>query len=244
MSGTALITLNRPTAGNSLNLDLAKNLLRETQAAVENDQHIIVLSAEGPLFCAGGDVSAMNLASDPSSFTRELADTLHQSLLLIAQSATTLVAVVNGAAAGAGFGLVLNADYVIATPRAGFTPAYTALGVSPDGGTSFFLPRVVGKTRASELILAGRRLDAQTALEWGIVNELVAESELETQLGKFLSRLERVPAGALRASKRLLLAPWLEQYRVHLDLERDSIAELITSTEAVALQHTLFSKKS
>ena len=242
MSGIAQITLNRPNAGNSLDLDLAKHLLSETQAAIESDKHIILLSAEGPLFCAGGDVSAMNAASDPSSFTRELADTLHQSLLLIAQSATTLVTVVNGAAAGAGFGIVLNADYVIATPSASFTPAYTALGVSPDGGTSFFLPHVVGKTRASELILAGRRLDAQTALDWGIVNELVAKSELDTQLAKLLSRLEKVPAGALRASKRLLLVPLLEQYQAHLDLERDSIAELITSPESVALQNAFLSK--
>lgn len=242
MTTVAHIAFNRPEAGNSLNLDLARHFRDEVDRAIADDAAVIVLSADGPLFCGGGDVAAIAAADDPSAYTKELADTLHGTLMRIAETSTTFVVAVNGAAAGAGLGVVLNADLVIASDKAVFTSAYTALGVSPDGGTSFLLPKVVGKTRASQLILGGGRIDAHVAKAWGIVSEVVAADELGTHVTQVAERMQRVPAAALRASKRLLIEPWIDDYRTHLARESASITELMASPESQALQQAFLAK--
>lgn len=234
--GVARLTLARPTEGNTLNLDTAHALKSGVAKAVDSDARVLLLDATGKLFCGGGDVRAMSTADDPVAYTHELAMTLHEALLRIAESDLLFVCAVQGAAAGAGFSIVLNADYVIAGDRASFVTAYLSLGVTPDGGGSYLLPRVVGKLRASELLLGGRRLDAVAAKEWGVANEVAASDDLEGRSVEVARSFASLPAAAAARTKRLLGDGWIDGYREHLDREAASISELIGSSESRARQ--------
>ncbi len=237
------LRLNRQVEGNALNLELARALEEAVSTARSDGTRVIVLASDGPVFCGGGDVAAMSTAPDPAAYTFELASSLHRALVALAESGLVLVAAVQGAAAGAGFGLVLNADYVIASEKAMFLTAYSALGVSPDGGTTHLLPRIVGHQRAAALTLAGRRLDADTARDWGIVNEVVAAEELGQAAASIAATIARTPAAALTATKHLLSAGWTSGYEEHLAQEAESIAQLMGSEESRALQSAFLSKR-
>ncbi|KDA06725.1 enoyl-CoA hydratase [Microbacterium sp. CH12i] len=237
------IRLARPDDGNALDLELAAAFEDAVSTARSDGTSVITLTANGPLFCGGGDVAAMCGAPDPAAYTYELASSLHRALLALAESGVIVVAAVQGAAAGAGFGIVLNADYVVAAENATFLTAYSALGVSPDGGTTHLLPHVVGTRRAAALALAGRRLDARTALEWGVVNDVVAPDALTEAAASMARSIARTPAAALAATKRLLNAAWIQGYGEHLAQEAESIARLMATEESRALQHAFLARR-
>jgi 2-(1,2-epoxy-1,2-dihydrophenyl)acetyl-CoA isomerase len=241
-ASVAWVVFNRAAEGNPLDIATAREFDAAIEQVVAEGIRVLVVAARGKLFCGGGDVRAMSSADDPSAYTHELANTVHRALLRAAEVDVLVVAAVQGAAAGAGFSLVLNADYVVASERAGFVAAYLALGVTPDAGGSWLLPRIVGQRRASELLLTGRKLDAAAALEWGIVNEVVPPEELTPRATEIARRLAGAPAGAAGATKRLLNAAWSRDYREHLAAESESIAELIASEESRALQNTFLQR--
>lgn len=225
-------TLTRPAAGNALDLPLALELETAVAQTIEKGTGVLLLDAEGPIFCGGGDVAAMSSAPDPSTYTSELAGALHRALLAIAEAPLTVVAAVQGAAAGAGLALVLNSDLVIASEEATFLAAYAPLGVTPDGGTTHLLPRVVGTRRAASITLGGKRLTAQEALEWGLVTAVAPASDVHETAVATARRLAATPVLALAETKRLLACSWLPGYREHLDQERESIARLIGSEDS------------
>lgn len=238
------IRLARPDEGNALDLRLTAALEEAISTARSDGTRVITLSSDGPVFCGGGDVTAMATAPDPAAYTHDLASSLHRALLALAESGIVVVAAVQGAAAGAGFGLVLNADYVIAAENAKFLTAYSALGVSPDGGTTRLLPHIVGRMRAAELAVAGRRLDARTAQEWGIVNDVVAAEDLAQATASIAQSIARTSGAALAATKRLLNTEWMQGYREHLAQEAESIARLMGTDESRALQRAFLARSS
>lgn len=244
VSTVTQVRLARPDDGNALNIEIAAALEEAVSAARSDGTRVLTLSSEGPVFCGGGDVAAMSNAPDPAAYTYELASSLHRALLALAESEIVVVAAVQGAAAGAGFGLVLNADYVIAAEKAKFLTAYSALGVSPDGGTAHLLPHVVGRMRATELTIAGRRLDARTAQQWGIVNDVVAQDELTQATTAIAESIARTPAAALSATKRLLNAAWMPGYKDHLAQEAESITHLMATEESRELQRSFLARSS
>lgn len=167
-AGMARIPLNRPDAGNAMNLDLVR-ALAHAAARCDGDPGVKagLLCASGRMFCVGGDLKAMAGFGDETAFrVKELADELHNAVSLFSRMAAPLVIAVNGAAAGAGFSLALTGDYVIASGSAKFTMAYTAAGLSPDGSSTYYLPRLVGLRRAQELALTNRTVTAREALKW------------------------------------------------------------------------------
>lgn len=230
-------TLNRPAAGNALDLELAR-ALRDSAADLSDDDRcaVVVIEAAGALFCGGGDLAAMSTAASPSEYVRELAGTVHEALLTLAHSGKVVVGAVEGVAAGGGFGLVLNCDYVVASEGASFVSAYSKVALSPDCGSSYLLPRIVGAKRATEFVLAGRALDAGTAREWGVVNAVEQADQVEATALRVAERIARMPAAARAASKSLLAATWLPGYREHLDLERDTISQLAAREESTVLR--------
>lgn len=230
-SRMAHIVFQRPEAGNTLNMAAARAFEAAVDSAIDGGARTLLVTATGRLFCGGGDVRAMAEAEARGPYTRELAATMHRAVLRIAESDLVFVCGVQGAAAGAGFSLVLNADYVVASDRASFVAAYLDLGVSPDVGASYLLPRVVGQIRAAELLLFGRKLDAATAQDWGVVNEVVAPDELEGR-AMDLARASASSSPAAAATKRLLRADRLEEYREHLEREADSIGQLIETPDS------------
>ena len=175
----ARLTLNRPDSANALDLDLAEELCAAlADAETHADCHVLLLQGSGRFFCAGGDVAAMAAAADQGAFLKELAGTLHEAVLRLAKSRLISIAVVNGPAAGAGLGLALNTDFILASPKARFLAAYAGVGLTPDCGVSYLLPELAGPRRAAEMCLAGRVAGHADALEWGLINELVSADEI------------------------------------------------------------------
>jgi 2-(1,2-epoxy-1,2-dihydrophenyl)acetyl-CoA isomerase len=235
--GVATIRLARPDAGNALDLPGALAL----RAAVGEIARalvtvlVVVLRAEGRLFCAGGDVRAMAAAEDRPAFVAELAGVLHEALAELRALPVPVVAVVQGAAAGAGVGLVLAADVVLAAERATFVAAYPSVGLSPDCGVSALLPAVVGARRAALFLLTGTRVDAATALDWGLVTEVCPVETLDARAGEVVAAIAALPRRAVGEAARLLRRSGERSYAAQLADEAATIARLSATDGAAAL---------
>ncbi|NKX55886.1 enoyl-CoA hydratase/isomerase family protein [Arthrobacter mobilis] len=225
--GIAWLTLDRPDAANALNQQLADEFCQALALAeADQDCHVVVLAGNGRFFCAGGDVAAMAQTPERGAFVARLAGTMHQGLLRLARSSLVSIAAVHGPAAGAGLGLVLNADFAVASPQASFIGAYAGAGLSPDCGVSYLLPRAVGPRRATTVLLGGRPVGAQEALEWGLVGEIAGDGFLEQRVRELAETLASSPVQALGPTKRLLTAEAVNGYEAHLRLEQEQIAAL------------------
>lgn len=172
--GYAVVTLNRPDRYNALNHALVADL-REQMEKLEAEDGVraIVLTGAGKAFCAGADLNAG--PSDVEDVIRRLYIPLVEQ---IASMDTPVIAAVNGPAAGAGFSLALNADFRLASTKASFSMSFVRVGLVPDAGATWLLPRIVGATRAAEIALLGRKVTAEQALAWNLVNELVPAEDL------------------------------------------------------------------
>lgn len=206
VDGVARLTLNRPDASNALSLELAEALAEATnELAVADDLRVVLLRGAGPRFCAGGDVKAFAASGDAlGEHLGAILDALHRAVSDLAELDAPVVAAVQGSAAGAGLSLVLGADLVVAATSARFVLAYTGIGLVPDGGSTWYLARLVGLRRATELALTNRVLDADEALAWGLVTRVVSDDELDTAAETLVTQLAAGPAGAFASTKRLL----------------------------------------
>jgi 2-(1,2-epoxy-1,2-dihydrophenyl)acetyl-CoA isomerase len=228
----ALVTLNRPDGGNAINLQMAMDLLAAALACARNTAvRAVVLSGAGKHFCFGGDLRAMasrDTAGD--DYIRELTTYLHAAIAHFTRMDAPVIAAVNGTAAGAGVGLVAMADLAICAASSKFNLAYTNAGLTPDAGTSFLLPRTVGLKRTMELLLLNRTLSAATALEWGLVNEVVADAQL---LERALQLAEQLGSGASQAfgATKRLIAHSLHGLESQMLLEGETIARHATGAE-------------
>ena len=165
----------------------------------------VVMSRTGRNFCFGGDLKGMIASgSDVRAYLSELTTNLHAGMAQFARLDAPVIAAVNGVAAGAGLGLVLAADLAIAARSANFAPAYTAVGLTPDAGCTFLLPRAIGSKRAMELFLTNRVIDAEQALDWGLVNQVVEDAALTGTAAALAARLAEGPVGAFGALKALM----------------------------------------
>ena len=231
-----ILTIDRPAAGNAINLELATALRGAAKDAIADPGcAALVLAASGRVFCAGGDLASIVGAPDVQGHLRDVALTLHEAMALLRESRLVVVAAVAGAAAGAGFALALNADLVVAGESARFIAAYSAVGLTPDTGLSYLLPRAVGAHRATELALLGRTLDARTAREWGIVNEVVADSAVRDRATELARTVANGPVPAVAETKRLLHEGGTDSgvdFRGQLDEEARVIVETVASDDA------------
>ncbi|GAA2494446.1 enoyl-CoA hydratase/isomerase family protein [Terrabacter carboxydivorans] len=232
--GVATIRLTRPDAGNALDLPGAvafRDAVAEVASAVDRVR-VVVLRSDGRLFCAGGDVRAMAAAADRPAFVAELAGVLHASLEALRALPVPVVAVVQGAAAGAGVGLVLAADVVLAADHTTFVAAYPSVGLSPDCGVSALLPAVVGARRAALFLLTGTPVDAATALDWGLVSEVCPAETLDARAGEVVAAIAALPRQAVGEAARLVRRSGERSYAASLADEAATIARLAATTEA------------
>ncbi|KIN65565.1 putative acyl-CoA hydratase [Sulfitobacter noctilucae] len=204
--GTARITLNRPDKGNALDQPMADALLA---AAIKcaNDPAVrcVVLTGAGKMFSVGGDIGAFALNSDGiAPFLAQLAGTLHQALSQFAAMQKPLITLVNGTAAGAGLSMAISGDVVLADPNAMFTTAYLGIGLTPDGGMTWLLPRLVGMRRAQEMIITNARVSAEKAAEIGLVTRLAAPGALMDEGDVLARQLADGAVGAMGQARRLL----------------------------------------
>jgi 2-(1,2-epoxy-1,2-dihydrophenyl)acetyl-CoA isomerase len=178
------------------------------------------LSGNGTGFCVGADLNWLSSLHDPAIGVADLVAVHHLAINTIVDMPVPVIAAINGAVAGGGIGLALATDYCIAADHASFTAAYFRLGLTPDGGASTFLERAIGRARTSELLLTNRRLSAQEACAWGLVNEVVASENLLDRAVQFANDLWPVPSYALLQTRMLLDATNL---RNQLQLESVAI---------------------
>jgi 2-(1,2-epoxy-1,2-dihydrophenyl)acetyl-CoA isomerase len=230
----ARITLNRPDAANALNLDMARDLMHAAIRCGEDASiRAVILTGAGRMFCGGGDLKYFATQEERlPGHLKELAGTLHMAISRFVRMTPPLVIAVNGSAGGAGFSLCLFGDLVLAAESAKFTLAYTRAGLSPDGGSSFFLPRIVGARRALELALTNRVLSAKEAMEWGMVNAVVPDARLQDEALALAQKLAGGATLALGTAKRLMHHGFSESLETQMELEALGIAESAATRDA------------
>jgi len=233
-AGVARITLNRPEVANGLNVEMAHELML---AAIECDEssqiRAVLLTGSGKMFCAGGDLKSFAAFGDELPLKlKEMTTYLHAGISRLARCRAPVIAAVGGAAAGAGFSLCCAADLVIASERAKFTMAYTGAGLTPDGSSSYFLPRIVGSRRTLELMLTNRTLSADEALEWGLVTQVVPTDDLTAASENLAARLASGPTGAFGFVKKLVAASFGDTLEAQMELETRAISDSARSSDA------------
>ncbi len=207
-SGIATLSLNRPDVMNAMDGETMIELRAASELVAQDPAvRVIVLRGEGPAFCAGGDVALFHQRLDdlPQMIVR-LGREMHFALWALRRAPKPVLAVVHGTVAGAGFSLLCGADLAIAADDTRFTLAYANIGASPDGGSTHFLPRLVGYKRAMQVALLPDLFDAATAREYGIVNWTVPPSSLADEARKIATRLAKGPTIAYGEAKRLMNA--------------------------------------
>ena len=232
--GVVRLTLNRPESGNAIDIPMARALM-ESANACDDDASVrcVVLTGAGRMFCVGGDISSFSGSGAKfSSLLKELTAYLHMAVSRFARMQKPLVTAINGPAAGAGLSLALLGDVALASRAAKFNTAYAGIGLSPDGGATWLLPRLIGLRRAQELVLAGRRLSAEEAAEIGLVTRLVDADTLQAEANAVAAHLAAGPTRALGRARTLLLSSLQTSLEEQLELEARAIAASGADTEA------------
>lgn len=224
----AYITLNRPDKLNAF----TEQLNKEIQTAVKNasrDKSVraLVLTGAGRAYCSGEDLSGVSEDMDHGEVLRKRYNPM---LLELDRCEKPVIAAVNGVAAGAGMSLALACDFRIASDKASFVEAFIHVGLVPDAGNLYYLPRLIGHAKAMELAVFGEKVPAEKAKELGLVTEVIPMGEWDEKVAAFAERLANMPTKAIGLIKRNLKASWhsdLEEY-----LERDAQSQRIAGKTA------------
>lgn len=201
----ATLTLNRPEAFNALSAKMAEELFEVTILADEDPGvRVLVLTGAGKAFCSGGDVKGfVELLPQIGVHLKRLTTLFHGAVSRMARMPKPVIGAINGVAAGGGFSLAISCDILVAAESARFMMAYSKIAASPDGSSTYFLPRLVGLHRAMELFYTNRVLTAREAMEWGIVSRVVPDGEFPQAVSTLAHELAQSPTQALGMAKRL-----------------------------------------
>ena len=232
-SGIARLTLNRPDKLNSFNVQMHAEVRQALSSVPESGARVLVLTGAGRGFCAGQDLSDRAVA--PGSQGVDLGESIENRynplVLTLRNLAMPVIAAVNGGAAGAGANIALACDIVIAARSASFVQAFSKLGLIPDSGGTWFLPRLVGDARAMGLTLLGNKLPADQAAAWGLIWQCVEDAELTATVDAMARQFAVAPTRGLAATKQALRRSWQNSFKEQLDVERDVQRELGRSSD-------------
>jgi 2-(1,2-epoxy-1,2-dihydrophenyl)acetyl-CoA isomerase len=222
----AHITLNRPEVGNALDQAMARDLYDAAlRCAGDPDVRAVILTGAGNAFCVGGDLKSFLPQGEAiGQHLKEVITHFHGAVSTFARMDAPVIAAINGVAAGGGLSLACAPDLAIAAESARFTMAYTRIGLAPDGGGSFALPRLIGLRRALDLALTNRMFTAAEALEWGMVARVVPDDQLAAEAAALAAQLATGSRGALAAAKRLMRSSLDTSLETQLAAEGDAIA--------------------
>jgi 2-(1,2-epoxy-1,2-dihydrophenyl)acetyl-CoA isomerase len=226
--GVGLIRLNRPDDGNAITLELAGEML-EVASRCDADPEVraVVLTGSGKMFCAGGDLKAFAAQGENvSSYLKKVTQVFHAAISRFNWMDAPVVGAINGTAAGGGLSLALSTDIAIAAESAKFTVAYTKVGLPPDGSASYFLARLAGLRRAKEMVLLNPVLSARQALEWGLINKVVADDQVLPTALEIAQQLAKGPTLAFGEAKRLILSGATESLESQMERESRTIAAM------------------
>jgi 2-(1,2-epoxy-1,2-dihydrophenyl)acetyl-CoA isomerase len=232
-SGIARLTLNRPDKLNSFNTQMHGEVRQALSGIPGSDARVLVLTGAGRGFCAGQDLGDRAVA--PGSQGVDLGESLENRynplVLALHNLALPVIAAVNGVAAGAGANIALACDIVIAARSANFVQAFCKLGLVPDSGGTWILPRLVGDARAMGLALLGNKLAAEQAAAWGLIWQCVDDAELTGTVDALARQFAVAPTRGLAATKSALRRSWQHSLKQQLDLERDVQRDLGRSAD-------------
>ena len=231
------IQLNRPEKKNALTPAMYTRL-REAIERANNDTdiHVITITGSGDSFCAGNDLTSF--LQDPGS------EAAARFIKAIASAEAPIVAAVNGVAVGVGVTMLLHCDLVYAVPEAKFNFAFIDLGLLPEAGSTYLLPRMMGYSRAAELLMLGGAFTAEKAMECGIVNQVVAADELEALALAKAEQLAAKPPEALRQTKMLLRRGSAAAVQEAMEIELGMIGERLVSDEVREIMEAFFARRS
>jgi len=233
--GIAAVRLNRPGHGNAIDPAMTKDLSEVATRLRENaGVRAVLLAGNGPMYSAGGDLGlfAGMPAEELPPLLRRMIDDYHLALERFTELDAPVVAAVHGAAAGGGMGLVYVADIVVAADDTTFALGYGGIGLTSDGGNSWFLPRLVGMRRAQELFLLNRRFTAAEALEWGLVTKVVPAADVEAEAQAIATKLAAGPTRAYGGMRALLRQSFETGLRDQLADEKTLIVDAATTADA------------
>ena len=231
-SSIAKIVLNKPDTGNTLDSQLAKELYEATlDAASDENIKALILTANGKLFCGGGNLKfLLSKKEEVKKTLLEMTMYFHGAISRMARMSAPIIVGVNGTAGGGGFSLAITGDIIYAVKDAKFTLAYTNAGLSPDGSSTYYLPRIVGMKRAKELMLTNRLFSAEEAFDMGLIDLVVnTNEELTEALNKQAEIFSKGPINAYKSVKKLLsesfnngLETQMEKESIHISNNADS----------------------
>ena len=221
--GVTTITFNRPEKRNALTLDLLAAFCEALRNAQEKKASIVVIRGAGDTFTAGGDL--LQVKQSPAHID-SMADALHRGIVLIRKIDAIVVAVLEGLSAGAGVGLALACDLTVAEKGAVMNMAYRKIGLTPEAGGTYFLPRIVGAKKLNEYYLLSRDIGMKEALDLGLVNFVWDKAELEGNLKGLIRELTELPMETIPRYKNLVNHSAYTGLETHLDRERFSVSQL------------------
>ncbi len=221
--GVYAITLNRPEKRNAMDLELLNAFCHALRNAQERKASVVVIRGSGHSFSAGGDLG--EVGRSPGRID-SMADALHRGIKLIRKMDAIVIAVIEGLAAGAGVGLAMACDLSVAERKAVMNVGYRRIGLTPEAGGSFFLPRIVGAKKFNEFYLFSRNIDMKEAEERGLVNFVWDEAELEGNLRNMIAELTALPMETVPQFKHLVNTSIYGGLDLHLDRERFSVSQL------------------
>jgi 2-(1,2-epoxy-1,2-dihydrophenyl)acetyl-CoA isomerase len=219
-NGVATLTLNRPEVFNSFNREMALLLQDELDACEENKEvRAIVITGAGKAFCAGQDLKEVTTPELNPGFRKILEEHYNPIITRIRTIEKPIVAAVNGVAAGAGANIALACDIVIANEKVSFIQAFSKIGLVPDSGGTFFLPRLIGFQKASALMLLGDKVSAEEAERLGMVYKVTTLEDFDAEIEQTATTLAQMPTKALGMTKRLLNRAMTNNLEEQLSLE-------------------------
>ena len=245
--GVAVLVMNRPDRMNALNNDLATALYGSLKRISEDDSiRVVVLTGAGRAFCAGGDLSVIGKGREAND-VKQLEPILRAGMGAVITLRTMpqpVIAAVNGAAAGAGMNVALAADIRVAAEEAVFGQNFAKVGLFPDYGGTYFLPQLVGPSKAAEMFYTGDMIDAQTALRLGLVNRVVPAAQLEAEVKTLAQKIATGPPLATRAVKKVLFASHKEELERALEIEVQHQMRCFASEDCLEGVHAFFQKRA
>ncbi len=243
----ATITMNRPEALNALSLQLGKDLLTAIEKTIADKARAVILTGEGRAFCSGGDLREMQSMWQKEGRIEAFLDSplkaLHDVIRIIRETPIPFLAAVQGVCAGAGTNFALACDLVFAAENATFNEAFVRIGLSPDCGGSFFLPRAVGEKLAAELFMTGGTVDANRAAQIGMINRVVSAENLMEESMQMAKKLALAPTGSIGRIKKMLNATFSNNLHQQLDLEAECQLESGKSNDFKEGVHAFFEKR-
>jgi len=233
LENIAIICLDRPESYNSLNAKMGKELLEIAYECDSNQEiRVIILTGSGDkAFCSGGDLKSFNESKNVGKHLKMVTHDLHGAITKFSRMNSPLIVAVNGVAAGAGLSFVGFADIAIAKKSATFVSAYTKAGLTPDGSSSFYLPRIIGIRKYLELVMTNKVLSSEEALSWGLLNKVYDDKNFWKETLNLARKLSNGPTLAYGKTKRLVHNSLNSTLETQMELETKMISESAESND-------------